>query len=66
LPPLLIGMEACGSAHDWARCFQVHGHDGHCQLVDYPSQLVRYSPLAVPPCISNRNKQSHTRIGNQT
>ena len=27
LPPLLIGMEACGSAHDWARCFQAHGHD---------------------------------------
>jgi transposase len=27
LPPLLIGMEACGSAHYWARCFQAHGHD---------------------------------------
>jgi transposase len=20
LPPLRIGMDACGSAHDWARC----------------------------------------------
>ena len=27
LPPLLIGMVACGSAHYWARCFQAHGHD---------------------------------------
>jgi transposase len=26
-PPLRIGMEACGSAHDWARCFRAHGHD---------------------------------------
>jgi len=27
LPPLRIGMEACGSAHYWARCFRKHGHD---------------------------------------
>jgi transposase len=27
LPPALIGMEACGSAHDWARCFRAHGHE---------------------------------------
>jgi transposase len=26
LPPCLIGMEACGGAHEWARKFQVHGH----------------------------------------
>jgi transposase len=26
LPPVIIGMEACGGAHDWARCFRVHGH----------------------------------------
>jgi transposase len=26
LPPCLIGMEACGGAHDWARRFQAHGH----------------------------------------
>jgi transposase len=25
-PPALIGMEACGSAHYWARCFREHGH----------------------------------------
>jgi transposase len=27
LPPVLIGMEACGSAHYWARLFGQHGHD---------------------------------------
>ena len=25
-PPMVIGMEACGSAHYWARCFHAHGH----------------------------------------
>jgi transposase len=36
IPPLRIGMEACGSAHDWARCVREHGHD------------VR---LIAPPCV---------------
>jgi transposase len=27
VPPLRTGMEACGSAHDWARRFREHGHD---------------------------------------
>jgi transposase len=27
VPPLRIGMDACGSAHDWARCFREYGHD---------------------------------------
>tara|TARA_R110000850_G_scaffold110818_17_gene224125 strand:+ start:4698 stop:5534 length:837 start_codon:yes stop_codon:yes gene_type:complete len=27
LPPCRIGMEACGSAHYWARELQAHGHD---------------------------------------
>jgi transposase len=27
VPPLRIGMEACGSAHDWARCVREQGHD---------------------------------------
>jgi transposase len=27
LPPLRIGMDACGSAHYWARCFREYGHD---------------------------------------
>jgi transposase len=27
LPPALIGLEACGSAHYWARRFREHGHE---------------------------------------
>jgi transposase len=27
LPPVLIGMEACGGAHYWARRFREHHHD---------------------------------------
>ncbi len=26
LPPCLIGMEACGGAHEWARHFACFGH----------------------------------------
>jgi transposase len=26
LPPVMIGMEACGGAHYWARRFREHGH----------------------------------------
>jgi transposase len=26
LPPVVIGMEACGGAHYWARRFRIHGH----------------------------------------
>ena len=27
LPPVLIGIEACGGAHDWARRVREHGHE---------------------------------------
>jgi transposase len=27
LPPVLIGMEACGGAHYWTRRFRAYGHD---------------------------------------
>lgn len=26
LPPCLVGMEACGGAHQWGRQFQAQGH----------------------------------------
>src|SRR5687768_789339 len=37
LPPCLIGMEACGGAHHWARQLQAFGHD--VKLI--PPQYVR-------------------------
>ena len=27
LPPVRIGIEACGGAHDWARRFRAYGHE---------------------------------------
>ena len=27
LPPVVIGLEACGGAHSWARRFREHGHE---------------------------------------
>lgn len=29
LPPAVIGMDACGAAHDWARRFREHGQEVH-------------------------------------
>ncbi len=45
LPPCRIGLEACGSAHHWARLFRRQGHD---------AQLI--SPHFVKPFVkSNKN-----------
>jgi len=47
LPPVIIGMEACGGAHYWARRFREHGHT---------AKLI--APQFVEPytyCISRRN-----------
>ena len=45
LPPLVIGMEAGGGAHDWARRFREHGH---------PPQLI--APQFVKPYIQSNTK----------
>ncbi len=45
LPPCLVGMEACGGAHYWARVFEGHGH-----------QVRLMSPQFVTPYVkSNKN-----------
>ena len=45
LPPVRIGREACGGAHDWARRFREHGHEGK-----------RMAPQCVKPYVkSNKN-----------
>jgi transposase len=45
LPPVRIGMEACGGAHDWARRFREHGHE-----------VKRMAPQFVKPYVqSNKN-----------
>jgi transposase len=37
-PPVTIGLEACGGAHDWARQWRQHGH-----------QVKRMAPQFVKP-----------------
>src|SRR2546425_4890081 len=45
LPPVLIGMAACGGAHDWARRFRAYGHE-----------VKRMAPQCVKPYVkSNTN-----------
>src|SRR5882724_3021584 len=45
LPPVRIGMEACGGAHDWARRVREHGHE-----------VKRMAPQFVKPYVkSNKN-----------
>jgi len=39
LSPCLVGMEACGGAHYWAKCFQKMGHNQWGQIqdsIDFP------------------------------
>jgi transposase len=46
LPPVLIGMEACGGAHYWARRFREHGHE-----------VKLLAPQCVKPSVkSNKNE----------
>ncbi len=45
LPLVLIGIEACGGAHDWARRFRAYGHE-----------VQRRAPQCVKPYVkSNKN-----------
>jgi transposase len=48
LPPVLIGMEACGGAHDWARRFREHG-----------TKSSSWRPHALNP-MSSRTKTTRT------
>ncbi len=41
LPPCLIGMEACGSAHHWARQLQVLGHTVKLMAPQYVKPYVK-------------------------
>lgn len=41
LPPCLIGMEACGGAHHWARRFQAQGHQVKLMAPQYVKPFVQ-------------------------
>jgi hypothetical protein len=41
LPPVLIGIEACGGAHDWARRFRDHGHEVKLMAPQFAKPFVK-------------------------
>lgn len=41
LPPCLVGMEACGSAHHWAREIEAFGHDVRLIPAQYVKPFVK-------------------------
>jgi|SRR5215510_1580884 len=60
LPPVRIGIEACGGAHYWARRFRAYGHDVKLMapqfVKPYTYCLFLFSPCLrhVPSCCINR------------
>ncbi len=52
LPPCLIGLEACGSAHYWSRKFQAMGH-----------QVKLMAPQFVKPYIKSNKNDSNDAAG---
>jgi transposase len=47
LPPVRIGLEACGGAHYWARRFRAHGHE-----------VQRMAPQYVKPYVKSHKNDS--------
>src|SRR5215471_21216498 len=41
LPPVIIGMEACGGVHDWARRFREHGHTAKLSAPQFVKPFVK-------------------------
>ena len=50
LPPVRIGIEACGGAHYWARRFRAYGHE-----------VQRMAPQFVKPYVKSKDRKS-TRL----
>jgi len=55
LPPVIVGMEACGGTHEWARQLREQGHDVKLmapQSAILGDQIFRQHPLGVGACAS--------------
>jgi transposase len=48
LPPCLIGMEACGSAHYWARKLQAFGHTVRLMAPQFVKPYVKTNKTMPP------------------
>jgi len=60
LPPCLVGMEACGSAHHWARELIRLGHDARMMPPAYVKPMYAGSGIV---CDSVRSSESKERPG---
>jgi transposase len=47
LPPCVIGIEACGGAHDWARKLQALGHTVKLMAPQFVKPYVKAAPQRV-------------------
>jgi transposase len=56
LPPVLIGIEACGGAHDWARRFRAHGHEVALHQKSPLHRIFRYKIRSIWPRKSLQNE----------
>jgi transposase len=52
LPPCLIGMEACASAHHWARTLQKFGHTVRLMAPQFVKPYVKSLNLSSPSSAS--------------
>src|SRR5262245_18388712 len=43
LPPVLIGLEACGGAHYWARRVRAHGHEVKLMAPQFVMPYVKWN-----------------------
>ena len=50
LPPCLVGMEACATAHYWARAIQLLGHEVRLMPPSYVKAYVSYGDGLVRQC----------------
>ena len=55
LPPVLIGIEACGGAHYWARRFREHGHEVRLMAPQFVKPFVK----------SNKNDRRDAEVTSQ-
>ena len=49
LPPVRIGIEACGGAHYWARRFRAYGHEVKLMAPQFVKPYVKSGALAAIP-----------------
>jgi transposase len=75
LPPCLVGMEACATAHYWARELTKLGHDVRLMPAKDVKAYVKHVTRMMPrmpkqsarrsggrPCVSFRSSRSSSRV----